>query len=184
MKSCRSISDDTMTTSRKLTSLSAFDSWNWEHITGAQMIVAMSPAVFLEFATPLLQPKYTPSELTVKFDDFERMAKAGTLTGPHLMLDKTTEDDELFVTEHEGRTRAMWALSQGRALMAVCLVIKKSAVEHVRAQSKIAFFPQDTATFVDGVPSAIKDASKKAALVSMGARGAGSNITMNTVLVD
>ena len=68
--------------------------------------------------------------------------------------------------------------------MAVCLVIKKSAVEHVRAQSKIAFFPQDTATFVDGVPSAIKDASKKAALVSMGAQGASSNNTMNTVLVD
>ena len=55
-----------------------------------KLTVAMAPAVFLELATPLLQPKYTPSELAVKFDDFESMAKAGTLTGPHLMLDKTT----------------------------------------------------------------------------------------------
>ena len=187
MKSRRSIGgddDDATTTSRKSNSMSAFDSWNWEHITGAHMTVAMAPEVFLELATPLLQPKYTSYELAIKFDEFESMAKTGTLSGPHLMLDKTTEDAELFVTEHEGRTRAMWALSQGRALMAVCLVIKKSAVEHVRAQSKIAFFPQDTATFVDGVPSAIKDAGNKAALFSMGARGASSNSTMNTVLVD
>ena len=183
MQSCATHGKDAATIALESYAPSAFDSWDWEHVTGAQMTVAIAPAVFLELATPLLQPKYTPSELAIKFDDFESMAKAGTLSGPHLMLDKTMEDDELFVTEHEGRTRAMWALSQRRELMAVCLVIKKSAVEHVRAQSDISFFPQDTAAFVDGVPSAIKDASKKAVIVSMGARSASSNVPMGTMLV-